>query len=128
MLAFLAITTVLFRMYKPVLFRTNLVASTDACLRARSERELLLCDLNLTQLVTQSTHVKGNTLDLVITDLEDSVTNLDVVTCNSCSDHYHVFFSILSGIPQDCCVDESNQWIQNSRSFFCCTFQVLFVH
>ena len=54
----------------------------------------MLFDNNFTQLVSSPTHVKGNTLDLVITNSEDIFNYVWVEEANSYSDHFQVHFSI----------------------------------
>ena len=59
----------------------------------------LLFDLNLHQLITDATHIKGNTLDLLITNSPDMVSNLtlsrDTISLFN-SDHFLVSFDLLA--------------------------------
>ena len=74
------------------------------CLSARTKSSHLFCDFvfehNLSQLVTNATHTKGNILDLVLTNQENLICNLTVDQTGSSivSDHYVVFFSIQSSV------------------------------
>ncbi len=73
-------------------------------LTAGSQFSTRFCDLlynhNLAQLVISPTHVKGNTLDLVITNSEDIFNNIWVdPDHNIYSDHYQVHFSIAASKP-----------------------------
>ena len=55
----------------------------------------LIFDLNLSQLVDSSTHRQGNILDLVLTNIEDSIHSLTVLNRNHqliSSDHYPITF------------------------------------
>ena len=57
----------------------------------------LLCfveELNMSQLVNEPTHVKGNILDLIFSSDEQLVTNLTIKAPFLNSDHYSVVFSI----------------------------------
>lgn len=60
----------------------------------------VLFDHNLAQLVLHPTHVKGNILDLVITDMEDSIVSLWTVDCSGISDHNQIFFSVTASKPK----------------------------
>ena len=53
--------------------------------------DFLECN-NLLQLVNQPTHDKGNTLDLVVTNLNTSKLSVE----SSCSDHFSIVFNIVS--------------------------------
>ena len=48
-----------------------------------------LDDLNLVQLISKSTHIKGNILDLVITNDPDRISNLSVETNSSVNSSDH---------------------------------------
>ena len=67
-------------------------------LYASSESSNMFCefifDCNLTQYVSQPTHVKGNILDLVLSSASVTVDNLSVVPSSSLlSDHFVISFS-----------------------------------
>ena len=75
----------------------------DICwssLSGQCPRSNLLCDFvfesNLTQLVNFPTHIKGNILDLLLTNNEDLINNLTVVKDDLClsSDHYKICFQV----------------------------------
>ena len=75
----------------------------DICWASLSGTSLvsnLFCDFvfekNLSQLITCPTHIKGNTLDIVLTNDEQLVDNLSVSKCSSSlpSDHYLISFNI----------------------------------
>lgn len=53
-------------------------------------------DNSLIQLINQPTHVKGNILDLVLTNSEDSITNLTVASDTKwiTTDHFEVTFQL----------------------------------
>ena len=57
-----------------------------------------LCDVvfkhNLSQVVHCPTHIKGNTLDVVITDVDDSIHNLHTKLYPEKSDHYLILFDV----------------------------------
>ena len=54
----------------------------------------LVYDLNLSQLVAQPTHTKGNILDFILTNAEDRITDVAVLQSTfSSSDHFPVSFS-----------------------------------
>ena len=53
-------------------------------------------DNSLTQLIDQPTHTKGNILDLLLTNMDDLVTNLTISPTNNwiSSDHFIITFSL----------------------------------
>ena len=60
-----------------------------------------LCDtlfsLNLVQLVTEPTHIHGNILDIIATNVPQRIVNLEVNTSRyNYSDHYFITFDFLS--------------------------------
>lgn len=65
-----------------------------------------LCDFifdnSLTQLIDQPTHVKGNILDLVLSNLDDLVTDLTISSNNSwlSSDHFAITFQLAQELLQ----------------------------
>ncbi len=59
-----------------------------------------LFELNLDQLVHVPTHVMGNTLDLIITNVCEEIDNVQVETENKYSDHYTVHFTISTEYPR----------------------------
>ena len=59
----------------------------------------LLFREDLTQLVLSSTHCKGNILDLVITNTEDSTSNLWIDSNSNHSDHFPVHLSVVRPLP-----------------------------
>ena len=71
-----------------------------ASLSATAPYSLKFCDLifdkNLSQLVSSPTHVKGNILDLVITNCEDRLGRVMVDEANECSDYFIIRFVINS--------------------------------
>ena len=75
------------------------------CLSASSRLSNVFCDLifqhNLSQLIQMPTHVKGNTLDLLITNIDNHITNLSVTPSiknlsnfGLSSDHSSITFSV----------------------------------
>ena len=58
-------------------------------------------EMNLTQLVMDSTHVKGNILDLVITNTENLISDISIADSHSLisSDHHRVSFKINYILP-----------------------------
>ena len=69
----------------------------DGCTQASHLFRDLLFDLNLHQLVNVSTHVQGNTLDLVVTNLHHQITSLTVIQDTHHflnTDHFLVSFNI----------------------------------
>ena len=68
---------------------------------AVSEERIHSCDLtdslNLVQLIHESTHIKGNILDLVFSNFPDKISNIDVDSnlCPALSDHYIIYLDIL---------------------------------
>ena len=73
-----------------------------SCLTSHSPFSDLLCDFifqyNLTQLLLNSTHCKGNILDLLITNSDHWISNLHITPCseNLFSDHLFIFFDLLT--------------------------------
>ena len=73
-----------------------------SCLTSHSPFSDLLCDFifqyNLTQLLLNSTHSKGNILDLLITNSDHRISNLHITPCseNLFSDHLFIFFDLLT--------------------------------
>ena len=73
-----------------------------SCLTSHSPFSDLLCDFifqyNLTQLLLNSTHSKGNILDLLITNSDHRISNLHITPCseNLFSDHFFIFFDLLT--------------------------------
>ena len=69
-------------------------------LSASTSSSSMLCDLifhlNLTQLIAEPTQVKGNILDLLITNIESYINNIVIETCSSAlsSDHSIITFDI----------------------------------
>lgn len=64
-----------------------------------------LCDIvfkhNLLQVVSGSTHVKGNLLDLVLTDTENLIGNMQIKDLKEKSDHFMLTFDIrVQSLPQ----------------------------
>ena len=81
-------------------------------LSADSDFSNKVCDLifqyNLNQIVEDSTHIRGNILDVVITNIDESITNLLIQETNNLpikSDHYLITFEIQKEIP---CVNQNN--------------------
>lgn len=59
-------------------------------------------DNNLHQLITSPTHIKGNILDLVITNLPDTITSISIDSHQELpikSDHFPISFSVLFNSP-----------------------------
>ena len=58
-------------------------------------------EMNLTQLVMDSSHVKGNILDLVITNIENLISVISIADSNLLisSDHHRVSFKINYILP-----------------------------
>ena len=52
-------------------------------------------DNSLTQLIDQPTHIKGNILDIILSNSNDLVTNLSIASDNSCisSDHFAIRYT-----------------------------------
>ena len=57
----------------------------------------IIFSLNLVQLVEKPTHIKGNILDIVLTNMINKVVNLDVdvSSCRELSDHHLVIFDMV---------------------------------
>ena len=77
-------------------------------LSADSDFSALFCDLvfqhNFSQLIELPTHSHVNTLDLIITNCEDQITDITIDSTNSCflkSDHYLISFNIHQTNLQD---------------------------
>ena len=60
----------------------------------------LFDNLGLSQLIKEPTHEKGNTLDLILTDRTDSITDLKVLAQNSIckSDHFPITFKLTATV------------------------------
>ena len=70
-------------------------------LSADSNFSALFCDLvfqhNFSQSIELPTHSHGNTLDLIITNCEDQITDIAIDSTNSCflkSDHHLISFNV----------------------------------
>ena len=60
----------------------------------------LAFDKNLTQLISSPTHMRGNILDLVLTNLEEKlIYDVKVEEVNKYSDHFLVYFTISNSLP-----------------------------
>ena len=74
---------------------SDITWSTLSCTSTFSSE---VCDVafkhNLFQLVHCPTHAKGNTLDLVLTDNQDWISNLQIYSFQGKSDHYLVYFNL----------------------------------
>lgn len=72
---------------------------------ACSPPSIHFCDIlfehNLTQLVLSPTHIKGNTLDLVITNSEDIINDVRVEASNTYSDHFEVHITLALSQPNE---------------------------
>ena len=82
------------------------------CLSASTHLSNVFCDLifqhNLSQLIQMPTHIKGNTLDLLITNIDNHTTNLSVTPSiknlsnfGFSSDHSSITFSVDTTIYSD---------------------------
>lgn len=96
----------------------NLPDVNWSCLNGSTPNSTVLCDFmfnfNLMQLITDPTHIKGNTLDLIITNSPDIVSNISINRDSIISsDHYKVCFDVQSShhmknlCPQTFCRDYS---------------------
>lgn len=71
-------------------------------LSSSSSNSISFCDLlfslNLIQLVQDPTHIQGNTLDLVFTNFQDSLSDpiTDQSSCKDLSDHHLITFNVQS--------------------------------
>ena len=80
-------------------FNTPVIPVCWSTLSASSPFSRSLCDLvfsqNLKQFVFCSTHIHGNTLDLVLSNTEELIGDLQVDSdiCLNYSDHYLISFS-----------------------------------
>ena len=70
---------------------TNSLKSNRNCSMHRSFLDFIACN-NLMQKVTNPTHDKGNTLDLVVTNLSTTDLNIE----SSCSDHFMIVFNVIA--------------------------------
>ena len=91
-------------------------------LSASSKVSSLLCDLifdlHLSQVVDSSTHIKGNILDLVISNSADRISNIKVHQNHPMSsDHFLVSFSIKVVRPRTICPQPS-VFLNYSRADF----------
>ena len=83
----------------------NITDVNWSTLNASSTSSTSFCDrifsLNLEQLVNNPTHIRGNTLDLVLSNFPDLISDLtvDTRTCESISDHYLINFHLSTHIP-----------------------------
>ena len=59
-------------------------------------------DVGLTQLIQEPTHIEGNTLDLLFSDLPNIVDNVKVLEHNQCckSDHFAITFTLTYNIKR----------------------------
>uniref|UniRef100_A0A1X7SGX5 Endonuclease/exonuclease/phosphatase domain-containing protein n=1 Tax=Amphimedon queenslandica TaxID=400682 RepID=A0A1X7SGX5_AMPQE len=75
-----------------------------ATLTGSSPFSNVICDLifhnNLDQLVNSPTHIKGNLLDLIITNDCSLIEHVNVSSSPSFSDHFIVFFQVISSSPR----------------------------
>ena len=77
----------------------------------------LLFNKNLIQLITTPTHIQGNTLDLVITNAKQKISNIkvDSVSSQKESDHFLITFHLQSIPPKYSC-STSHQMLNFKRA------------
>ena len=81
--------------------KTNWTTLNSTCDTEQSFLDLF-SDLALTQIINQPTHIKGNTLDIVLTKLPQSISNMKIldidVVCKS--DHNPISFNLKAKISR----------------------------
>jgi len=82
----------------------------------------LIFDIGLDQLINLPTHIKGNTMDLLLTNMEDSIDSIRVHSNPLIlpSDHYSITFNL------SLCKSPVNQAVYYSYNYFKGNFQGLY--